>query len=78
MLNQALNNTGGSLGAYMLIYLYFQDYTENDFISLIEEVLILRKHGVPTMEEIQNITKDKLDNLKQESYKHLEKLLEEI
>lgn len=78
MLNQALNNTGGSLGAYMLIYLYFQDYTENEFINLIEEILILRKHGVPTMEEVQNITKDKLDNLKQESYKYLEKLLEEI
>lgn len=78
MLNQALNNTGGSLGAYMLIYLYFQDYIENDFISLIEEILILRKHGVPTMEEVQNITKDKLDNLKQESYKHLEKLLERL
>ena len=78
MLNQALNNTGGSLGAYMLIYLYFQDYTEHEFISLIEEILILRKHGVPTMEEVQNITKNKLDNLKKESYQYLEKLLEKL
>lgn len=78
MLKQALNNKGGSLGAYSLIYFYLQDNIDKELVYLIEEILTLRKHGVPTMEEVQSITKEKLLTLKRETLKYIEKLLEKI
>lgn len=78
MLNQALNNAGGSLGAYMLIYLYFQENYDDEFIRFIESILEIRGHGNPTMHEVQNVTKEKLDDIKKESYKYLEELVEEL
>lgn len=78
ILNQAVENKGGSLGAYMLLYLYFKDTIDDKFISFIKNLLVIRGHGNPTMEEVQKITEEKLNNLKNETYKYLEKLIEEI
>lgn len=78
ILNQALENKGGSLGAYMLLYLYFKDTVNDKFINFINNLLVIRGHGNPTIEEVQVITEEKLNNLKNETYLYLEKILEEI
>lgn len=76
MLNQALINQGGSLGAYMLLYIYFNEKIDNDFISFIENLLVIRGHGTPTMEEVLRITEEQLNNIKKETYMYLEKIIE--
>lgn len=78
ILTQALENKGGSLGAYMLLYLYFKDTNDDKFVTFIENLLVIRGHGTPTIEEVQKITEEKLNNLKKETLMYLEKILEEI
>lgn len=39
----------------MLIYIYYNDNVEQKDVDLIETVLKLRKHGNPSIEEVQKI-----------------------
>jgi hypothetical protein len=78
MIEQAFKNRGGSLGAYMLIYLYFNDNTEQEEVELIENILKIRGHGNLTMEDVLKITQEQLETLKSNSVKYIKKLIEEI
>lgn len=78
MIDQVLKNTGGSLGAYMLVYLYFKDMPTQNEVDLVQEVLTLRGHGNPSKEDVLKIRREKLENLKTDSFKYIKKLIEEI
>ena len=60
----------------MLLYLYFNDRVNDDFIRFIENLLVIRGHGTPTIEEGQTITMEQLNNFKKETYMYLDKIVQ--
>ncbi|MEL0649926.1 hypothetical protein V6246_00745 [Algibacter sp. TI.3.09] len=82
MIENAFNKKPASLGAYMLVYLYYKSNTENapknEYVSLIEIVLAKRGHSSPTDEDLQNTNLKELQNLKELSFKHIEILIAEL
>lgn len=78
MIELALKKQGASLGAYMLIYLYHKkDININD-VKLIEKIISLRGHGSPSIEDVGKITKEDLLSIKDNSFKLVKNLIEEI
>jgi len=78
MIELAFKKQGASLGAYMLLYLYHQKDINVDSVKLIEKIISLRGHGSPNMEDVEKITKENLLSIKDNSFKLVEKLVEEI
>lgn len=62
----------------MLIYIYYNDNVEQKDVDLIETVLKLRKHGNPSIEEVQNISLEELKVVKSDSLKYIKKLMKEV
>ncbi len=77
-IKNALKKQSGSLGSYMLIYIYYNDNVEQKDVDLIETVLKLRKHGNPSIEEVQNISLEELKLVKSDSLKYIKKLMKEV
>jgi hypothetical protein len=82
MIENAFNKKPASLGAYMLVYLYYKSNTENipenEYVSLIEIVLAKRGHSSPTDEDLQNTNLKELQKLKELSFKYIEILIAEL
>ena len=78
MIEQAFKKQGASLGAYMLIYLYYKKDINIDDAKLIERIISLRGHGSPNIEDVEKTTKEDLIGIKNKSFKLVEKLIEEI
>jgi len=78
MIERAFKKEGASLGAYMLVYLYYHKNIEETDVKLIETILILRGHGSPSMEDVEKISKAKLTELKKDSFVYMEKLMERV
>jgi len=62
-----------SLG-YIYNYLKNNENISNEHLKLIDEIISLRKHGNPTIEETSAISKDKLKKLKERCYLYINKL----
>jgi len=78
MIEIAFKKQGASLGAYMLVYLFYQQSVNIAMIKLIEKIIALRRHGSPTIKDVEKITQDKLLEIKESSFKLIEKIMEEI
>jgi len=78
MVELAFQKQGASLGAYMLVYLYSQKTINPSDVILAENIIALRGHGSPSIEDVGKITLQELKALKQNSFKYIEKLMEEV
>jgi hypothetical protein len=77
-IENTIKKQSGSLGAYMLIYIYYNDDVTQKDVDLIQTILKLRKHGNPTMEDIQKIGFEELQIVRNNSLKYIIKLMAEI
>ena len=78
MIEYAFQKQGASLGAYMLVYLYYHENIDVTDVKLVETILTLRGHGSPSMEDVEKINKIKLTELKKDSFVYMEKLMEKV
>jgi len=78
MIELAFKKQGASLGAYLLVYLYNQRNIDKEDVHLLEKIISIRGHGSPSMEDVEKITEDELQELKNNSFKYIEKLMEEV
>ncbi len=76
-IKNAQSNKNASLGAYFLVYLYYQKEIDIEIINTIQTVLSKRKHSTPTVEEVEKTTKEELQKLKNSSFNYIKKLMEE-
>ena len=78
MITLAFKKQGASLGAYMLVYLYYQRNVEEVNVHLIEKIISIRGHGSPSMEDVEKISKEELKKIKLNSFIYIDKLAGEI
>jgi len=78
MITLAFKKQGASLGAYMLVYLYYKRNVDEVNVHLIEKIISIRGHGSPSMEDIEKISQEELKNIKLNSFIYMEKLAGEI
>ena len=71
---QAFKNKG-TLGAYLLILLYYKDDFKNEDIVLLEKVIELRGHGNQELSNFQAIKKEDFDLFMDSSKKLMKKLM---
>ena len=76
-IENAQSSKNASLGAYFLVYLYYQKEIDIEMITTIQTILSKRKHSTPTVEEVEKTTKEELQKLKNSSFKYIKKLMEE-
>lgn len=76
-IENAQSNKNASLGAYFLVYLYYQKEINIEMINTIQMILSKRKHSTPTVEEVEKTTKKELEKLKNSSFNYIKKLMEE-
>jgi hypothetical protein len=76
-IENAQSNKNASLGAYFLVYLYYQKEIDMEMINTIQTILSKRKHSTPTVEEVEKTTKEELQKLKNNSFNYIKKLMEE-
>lgn len=76
-IQNAQSNKNASLGAYFLVYLYYQKKIDSEMVQTMQTILSKRKHSTPTVEEVENITKQELKELINSSFKSIKKLVEE-
>ncbi len=77
-IEQALKKKNASLGAYTLVFLYNEKNIDVEDVKLIENIISLRGHGSPSMEDVEKVTYKELSEIKQKSFKYVEKLMEEV
>lgn len=77
MIASAYRKQNASLGAYALIYLYQKHNLDQNEILFLEEVISLRGHGSPTIEEVAKVSKEQLEVLKKRGIEYLIKILED-
>jgi len=76
-IENAQSSKNASLGAYFLVYLYYQKEIDIEMINTIQTILSKRKHSTPTVEEVEKTTKEELQKLKNSSFNYIKKLMEE-
>lgn len=76
-IKNAQSSKNASLGAYFLVYLYYEKEIDIEMINTIQTILYKRKHSTPTVEEVEKTTKKELQKLKNSSFNYIKKLMEE-
>lgn len=78
MITHTFKKQGASLGAYMLVYLYYQRNVDEVNVHLIEKIISIRGHGSPSMEDVEKISQEELKKIKLNSFIYIEKLAGKI
>jgi len=76
--SSALNKGNGSIGAYIILYYYYNSNMDIEDIKLLENIMSIRGHNGPSSKMIDKISENEIKKIKKDSFNYIEKLIEEI